>query len=74
MIVKLDFIIALNSMMHVLGLDNHELHHMEDQKKIPNNFLIGKLKFIVYVTKIYLFDELYFSYMVEAFMTLNQKS
>lgn len=41
MIVKLDFIIALNSMMHVLGLDNHELHHMEDQKKSPTTFLLA---------------------------------
>jgi hypothetical protein len=32
MIVNLDFVIALDSMMHVLGLDKHELHHMEEKK------------------------------------------
>ena len=44
-----------------------------DENKF-HNFLIGKWKLIVYVLKAYLFHDLNFVYVVEAFITLNWKS
>ena len=71
MMVNLDAIIALGPMTSVLGFDV-ELHPMNE--KIFNNLLIGKWKYIVYVKKAYLFQELYFIYLVETFIGLNWKA
>ena len=40
MMVKVDAIIVLASMMHVVGLDYHKLHLMGE--KLFNNFLLSK--------------------------------
>ena len=57
--------------MCVLGSNNYELYPMEE--KMFNDFLIDNGKRIIHVIKVYLFHDLYFVYVVEAFITLNCK-
>ena len=43
------------------------------EEKMFNDFLIDNGKRIIHVIKVYLFHDLYFVYVVEAFITLNCK-
>ena len=49
-----------------------ELHAMDE--KMFTDFLIGKWRWIVYVTKAYLVCDLTFTYVVEAFVTSDLKA
>jgi hypothetical protein len=69
MIVNLVDTMALALTTCVLRLDYYELHLIN--KNISSNFLIGKLKLIIYVIKSYLYQNLHFVYWVEDFITLN---
>ena len=40
-------------------------------KEVFNSFLIGMRKLVVWVTKAYLFHDVYYVYVVEAFITLT---
>ena len=55
--------------MCLLRLDYYELHPMDE--KMVNDFYIKKWKWIIYVIHAKIFYELKFSYVVEAFLTLD---
>lgn len=55
--------------MCLLELDCYDLHPMDE--KMVNDFCIKKWKWIIYVIHAQIFYELKFSYVEEAFLTLD---
>lgn len=53
----------------VSGLYCNELYLMDE--KMVNDFFISKWRCTIYVVKAYLFHDLHFVYIVEAFITIN---
>ena len=72
MIVNLVDTMALALTTCVLGLDYYELHLIN--KNISSNFLIGKLKLIIYVNNGLFISWSIFLYVVEALITINWKA
>lgn len=57
MMVKVDVITTLASMMHVAGLDYHELHLTGE--KLSNNFPHHKVKWIVCIMRTFCLPDVY---------------